>query len=288
MEEIIPARTVAIAVMAKAPQAGRAKTRLVPPLDPDGAAALSAAFLRDVTENIALAARTMPLVGCVAYTPAGTERWFDGVLANGTSLLLADGSAPMPPRVQGIGRSLLHAAQSLLAAGYAGACLLNSDSPTLPTSFLRAAATALLAPGERVILGPAEDGGYYLIGMQAPHAHLFEDIDWSTEVVAEQTRARARALGLEVVELPVWYDVDDRDGLARLLAGLDGAASAESMAYEAAATVACVGRLGLRTRFGSRSEPGEGSTRPGTVTRHAARGDLSRRAGEVDVVRRRG
>ena len=140
MTEIKPGEAVAIAVMAKAPQAGRSKTRLVPPLDPDGAAALSAAFLRDMTENIALAARNVPLVGYVAYAPAGTEQSFNGSLADGVSLLLADGSPPMPPRVHGIGRSLLHAAQSLLAAGYGGVCLLNADSPTLPTSFLRRAA----------------------------------------------------------------------------------------------------------------------------------------------------
>ena len=246
MEETNPGDTVAVAVMAKAPQAGRAKTRLVPPLDPGGAAALSAAFLRDATENIALAGRDVRLACCVAYAPAGSERSFDGVLADGTSLLLADGSPPMPPHVRGFGRSLLHAVQSLLGAGYTGVCLLNSDSPTLPTNFLCEAAAALLAPGERVVLGPAEDGGYYLLGMQSPHAHLFEDIDWSTNRVAAQTRERARALGLELLELPAWYDVDDRDGLARLMAGLHVPAAVGTKPYDAPATVACVRRLELQ------------------------------------------
>ena len=290
MEENNPARTVAVAVMAKAPQAGRAKTRLVPPLDPAEAAALSAAFLRDTTENIVRAARDVPLACCVAYAPAGAEQSFDGVLTDRASLLLADGNAPMPPRVLGFGRSLLHAVQSLLAAGYAGVCLLNSDSPTLPTSFLCHAATALLAAGERVVLGPAEDGGYYLLGMQAPHAHLFEDIDWSTDRVAAQTRERARALGLEVVELPAWYDVDDREGLARLMAGLQAPGAGGLKPYDAPATMACVRGLALRTSLhlpraagevGSRSEPGGGAGRK-ALTRPAAQGDLSRRAGEVD------
>ena len=68
-----------------------------------------------------------------------------------------------------------------------------------------------------MVLGPADDGGYYLIGMKAPHIHLFEDIDWSTSRVAEQTRQRARALGLSVAELDTWYDVDDAAALRRLL-----------------------------------------------------------------------
>ena len=245
MEDSTRARCVAIAVMAKAPVVGRIKTRLVPPLNLAEAAMLGAAFLRDMVENIALAGRDTPLDCHVAYAPAGAERSFDGVVADGTSLLLADGNAPMSPRVQGMGRSLLHAVQSLVAAGYGGVCLLNSDSPTLPTSFLCSAAAALLARRERVVLGPAEDGGYYLIGMQAPHAHLFEDIDWSTDRVAAQTRTRARSLGLEMLELPVWYDVDDRDGLIRLLDALQAPATEGPAPYEAPATMACLRNLRL-------------------------------------------
>ncbi len=147
-----------------------AKTRLCPPLHPAQAAALSAAFLRDITENIAQVARTVPVQGYIAYAPAGAESWFDGHLAEGTGLLLADGSLPGPQDVQGFGRCLLHAAQAMLGSGYAATCLLNSDSPTLPTEFLAQAAAAVLTPGERVVLGPAEDGGYYLLGMQRPHA----------------------------------------------------------------------------------------------------------------------
>jgi rSAM/selenodomain-associated transferase 1 len=207
----------AIAVMAKAPQPGRSKTRLVPPLTPEEAAALSAAFLRDVTDNIALAAETAPIGGYVAYAPAGAEALLARHLAPGTRLVLADGSPPMPPRVRGFGRCLLHAIQSLLAADHGAAVVVNSDGPTLPTALLRQTAEALAAPGDRVVLGPADDGGYYLLGMKAPHAHLFEDVAWSTDEVAGQTRARARALGLEVVELATWYDVDDRDTLLRLL-----------------------------------------------------------------------
>src|SRR5579883_255289 len=195
----------AIGVMAKAPQPGRSKTRLCPPLRPAQAAQLSAAFLRDITENIALAARTVPIYGCVAFAPLGSEHWFDGHLADGTGFVLADGSPHMPPNVQGFGRCLLHAIEAMLGAGFGAACVVNSDSPTLPTRFLERAARALLEPGERVVLGPADDGGYYMLGMKRPHAHLFADIAWSTSDVAATTCQRASELGLEVINLPGWY-----------------------------------------------------------------------------------
>jgi rSAM/selenodomain-associated transferase 1 len=207
----------AIGVMAKAPRPGFSKTRLCPPLQPDQAAELSAAFLRDVTENIALAAHEASISGYVAYAPEGQEVLFEGHLAYGTGLLLADGSPLMPSDIQGFGRCLLHAVLAMLARGHGSAVVLNSDSPNLPTALLVNTAVMLAADGDRVVLGPAEDGGYYLLGMKAAHAHLFANIAWSTDSVAAATRTRAAELGLDIVELPVWYDVDDQAALTRLL-----------------------------------------------------------------------
>lgn len=236
----------AIGVMAKAPQAGRSKTRLCPPLQHDEAAALSAAFLRDISENVVAAGRDVPIHGLIAYAPAETAGLFDGHLAPGTGFVLADGRIDVPGGVTGLGKCLLHAIQGLFDMGYGAACLLNSDSPTLPTAFLASAARALLAAGDRVVLGPAEDGGYYLIGMKAPHARLFANIAWSTDTVAEATRCRAKALGLEVVELPHWYDVDDARALDRLAAELGGPADGHYHAPATAAAMRAVGRLADR------------------------------------------
>ena len=236
----------AIGVMAKAPMAGRSKTRLCPPLLPAQAAALSAAFLRDVMENIALAARQAPIQGFAAYAPAGSDALLRDHLAAGTGLLLADGSPAMPPAVRGFGRCLLHAMQGMFTAGFGAAIVLNSDSPTLPTSLLATAAFLLLAPGERVVLGPADDGGYYLLGATSAHAGLFADIAWSTDTVAATTRVRAASLGLEMVELATWYDVDDAASLDRLLAELRAVPSHTSLRPHAApATHAALSRLGL-------------------------------------------
>lgn len=237
----------AIAVMAKAPVPGQVKTRLVPLLTPNMAAVLSAAFLRDITENIALAACGTNISGFVAYAPAGSEALFDGMLGQDTRFVLADGAAVSAPRVQGFGRCLLHAAQSLLADGYGSVCLLNSDSPNLPTSLLSEAAEVLALAGDRVVLGPAEDGGYYLLGMKAPHLHLFEDIAWSTSNVAAQTRERAGALGLPIVELAPWYDVDDAVALRRLCHELNAPSRVDVLdPFRAPATAECVERLRIR------------------------------------------
>jgi len=236
----------AIGVMAKAPMAGRSKTRLCPPLLPAQAAALSAAFLRDVTENIALAAQQAPIQGLAAYAPAESHGLLRGHLAAGTGLLLADGSPAMPPGVQGFGRCLLHAMQGMFAAGFGAAIVLNSDSPTLPTSLLATAAFLLLAPGERVVLGPAEDGGYYLLGATSAHAGLFADIAWSTDTVAATTRVRAASLGLPVIELAGWYDVDDAASLDRLLAELRTPPPPAGLGPHAApATRVALSRMGL-------------------------------------------
>ena len=237
----------AVAVMAKAPLPGAVKTRLVPPLRSDEAAALGASFLRDVTENVALAARDATIYGYVAYAPSGSERLFDGMLAFGTRLVLANGAGISAPRVRGFGRCLLHAAEALFAGGHDAVCLLNSDSPTLPTRLIARAASALTAPGERVVLGPADDGGYYIVGMKAPHVHLFEDIAWSTATVAAQTRQRAHALNLPVTELDPWYDVDDGPALRRLFRELESDWDGGGLSpYPAPATAACVERFMLR------------------------------------------
>ncbi len=226
----------AIAVMAKAPVAGRAKTRLVPPLDAAQAAALAASFIADTTANICAAG----LAAYAAYAPAGDEAVLAAACAPGTRLLLADGSRGEAPGVAGLGRALLHAARGLLALGHESACLLSADAPTVPTGFLAEAARLLAMPGERAVLGPAEDGGYWLLGLRAAHARLFADIAWSTGNVAEATRTRAREIGLELAELPVWYDVDDGQSLARLHREL---ADPSRDAFAAPATRAALRRL---------------------------------------------
>ena len=205
-----------IAFMAKASAPGRAKTRLVPPLTFEEAAVLNTAFLQDVADNVQLAARDADrdcrIAGYAAYGPPGSEDFFRRTLPGAIGLIEA-----WRPN---FGDCLLHTIEEIFARGHSSAVVLNSDSPTLPTAFLVETAAALAEPGDRAVLGPSSDGGYYLLGLKTAHRHMFENIAWSTEQVAKQTLERAREIGLDVHRLPVWYDVDDVDGLRRLHAEL--------------------------------------------------------------------
>jgi glycosyltransferase A (GT-A) superfamily protein (DUF2064 family) len=225
-------------VMAKTPEPRRSKTRLCPPLLPEHAAALSAGFLRDTIENIRIAARSAPITSYAAYAPWGTEQKLRSIVGAETKLLLADGRLPMPEGVEGFGGCLLQAIQGMLVEGHTAACVLSSDSPSLPSRLLSEAAAILLAPGDRAVMGATRDGGYYLLGLKAPHAHMFKNIAWSTSTVADATRARAREMGLELVDLEVWYDIDDPLSLFSLLRDRNG--------YSAPRTHEVVDRLGLR------------------------------------------
>jgi hypothetical protein len=194
--------------MAKAPRPGKVKTRLSPPLTPDQASALNICFIRDTAENIQQVTEASNSVGLVAYTPVGEESAFDGLLPSGFQLL--------PQRGDGFGERLLYASEDLFSCGFSAVCLIDSDSPTMPQEALLQAVERLSRAGDRMVLGASDDGGYYLIGLKRPHHRLFEQIDWSTERVFEQTRERARQIGLGAELLPTWYDVDDAATLQRL------------------------------------------------------------------------
>ncbi len=195
----------ALAVMAKAPRPGKVKTRLSPPLTLEQTAALNVQFLRDTTENLA----SIPhAAGLISYTPVGDEALFAGLLPETFALVAQRGD--------GFGERLLAAAEDILAIGYGAVCLIDSDSPTVPAGAFYRAVEVLGWPGDRVVIGPSDDGGYYLIGMKVAHAEPFERIAWSTASVYEETVARCREAGIEVVTLPTWYDVDDAATLEML------------------------------------------------------------------------
>jgi uncharacterized protein len=201
-------RVCALGVMAKAPLAGEVKTRLVPPLTGQEAAELNVCFLRDTVTTIANVTETETASGLVVYTPIGSEPAFDGILPKGFRLLAQRGLS--------LGERLYNATDDLLKQGYDAACLINSDSPTLPRSILIRAIALLASDGDRVVLGAAEDGGYYLIGLKHAHKNLFNGIEWSTSDVLARTTQRAAEIDLPVEMLPPWYDVDDANTLNRL------------------------------------------------------------------------
>jgi glycosyltransferase A (GT-A) superfamily protein (DUF2064 family) len=151
--------------------------------------------------------------GYAVYSPAGSETSLAALLPAGFPLL--------PQGEGGLDERLTRAVTVLLSQGHAGVILVNSDSPTLPGAILREAVDAVRT-GDRVVIGPALDGGYTLIGLSKPHPQVFADIPWSTGEVYRATVARARDIGLPVVNVSQWYDVDDEPSLRMLEAELGG------------------------------------------------------------------
>lgn len=225
------AQSCALVLMAKAPRVGSVKTRLTPALSAEQACALSRCFIQDMAQNIAGLSREPQLVGVVAFSPPGKESAFDGLLPAGFLLL--------PQRGRDLGERLRNAAEDLFAVGFGAVCLINSDSPTLPQSLYVETAEALWSPGNKVVLGAASDGGYYLIGLKQLEPHLFSGIDWSTPRVFAQTMMRAAEAGLATVALSEWYDVDDWESLKTLYRELlmpGGSASKGRHGFTAPAT----------------------------------------------------
>jgi hypothetical protein len=197
----------ALAVMTKAPQAGQVKTRLQPSLTAEEAAQLNVCFLRDTAAAIKSVTRN-DAVGIGVYTPVGSETIYKDILPTDFFLL--------PQRGDGFGERLVFAIEDLLRCGLGSVCLIDSDSPTVPAEIYAQAVQILAMPGERVVLGPSDDGGYYLIGMKRNQPELFEGVDWSTARVLEQTKDRAHELQLDISLLPNSYDVDDAATLRRM------------------------------------------------------------------------
>ncbi len=204
----------AIGIMCKAPQPGSAKTRLAKAIGAFAASELSACFLRDVAAAIEAVPEVLGRQGYGVYAPAGTEQVLRELFPPKFELLLQAGD--------NLGDALFGATRDLLLAGHDCVLLVNGDSPTLPSHFLVQAIETLRDPGDRMVLGPASDGGYYLIGLKHPHRHLFSQIEWGTETVARRTRERAAEIGLATTLLPEWYDVDDFETLGWLRDELAG------------------------------------------------------------------
>jgi len=206
-------QTVAVAIICKTPMAGKSKTRLSPPLRPEECAAISSCFISDLSSTIQSLANDGGVTGYAVYTPAGSEAALRPLLPDRFAFALqGEGD---------LGARLLRGTADLMNAGHSGAILVNSDSPTLPKQILRDAVDAVRR-GDSVVLSPALDGGYTLIGLSKPHARLFEGIPWSTSAVYRLTLDRAREIGLPVINVPGWYDVDDEASFGMLKAEFAG------------------------------------------------------------------
>ena len=190
-----------IIVFAKAPIPGQVKTRLCPPLTPDEAATLHGSFVLDTVERTKAAAAKLklPLDRYLACAPSATHVFFKILEERqGVKLINQVGDD--------LGARMNQACNALLAQGYRQVLLMGTDVPTLPFDHFKQALTAL--ENHDLVLGPAFDGGYYLIGLRRMAPELFTDIPWSTDQVLGLTQEKAEGIGLQASLIPPWRDVD--------------------------------------------------------------------------------
>ena len=196
--------------MARAPRPGKVKTRLCPPLNPDQAAEFYECVLRDVLCELASSERWDTWV---AYAESSRDYFLQ---------LPEPGTALLPQRGASLGERMHAVFVDLFHAGYRQVVLVGSDIPTLEAASINRACEVLEQRRSDLVLGPADDGGYYLIGLGRPEERLFSGIAWSTASVLQQTLARARQLELRAETVPGTYDVDVAKDLERLARDLEG------------------------------------------------------------------
>jgi uncharacterized protein len=195
----------ALILFAKAPIPGQVKTRLCPPLTPDEAASLHGSIVLDMLERSRNAAGLDRFVACAP----SSDHVFFKILEerHGVRLIAQTGDD--------LGARMARAFADVFALGYRQVLVVGTDLPTLPGSVFGEAVTLLAA--HDVVLGPALDGGYYLVGLRKPSPGLFAGIPWSTDRVLSLTQQKAAALGLHQALLPVRRDVDTIDDLLSLI-----------------------------------------------------------------------
>lgn len=197
----------ALIIFAKVPRPGRVKTRLTELLTEEEAAALYDAFLRDALDQYRALAADVRLY----LSPPATPRPPD---------LVPEDVAVIEQRGEGLGARMQQAFLESFAAGYDRLVIIGTDHPTLPTAFIDEAFQALAEPLSMCI-GPSEDGGYYLLGMNDFYPQVFAGMTYSHADVFAQTWARIQTTRVQATVLPMWYDVDTPKDLARLVRELE-------------------------------------------------------------------
>lgn len=190
-----------LVVFAKRPVPGRVKTRLTPHWTPEQAAELYWAMVQDTWERVSALQDIEPVLfvdeECDEFTKLVAGR-----------LILLQTTGDLGTRMY---QCLLNITRDYLTP----VMIIGTDSPSVPEAYLKQA-LSLLEGSQDAVLGPTEDGGYYLVGCRNPHPEMFQNVRWSTESTFTETRDAFAACGLQTHLAPVWWDVDTPDDLQRL------------------------------------------------------------------------
>jgi rSAM/selenodomain-associated transferase 1 len=205
----------AIVVMAKQPEPGKVKTRLSPPLSPGQAADLYEAFFLDTVSLVSGIEHTVLLV---AYDPDTAHDFFSRIVFPAVKCI--------PQGPGDLGDRLSRISHQVFLQGYRKLIILASDTPHLEQDVIRSAFARL--DDTDVVLGPCDDGGYYLIGLRFCAPTLFAGIPWSTSEVLDRTIQRAQEAGMTWELLPPGYDIDTWEDAERLIKDLEGNAAGDS------------------------------------------------------------
>ena len=199
----MPDNDSALIVFAKIPEPNKVKTRLTTLLSPEEASQLYASFLLDALDEY----MQLPVDVRLYYAPVHSQIP-DRFVPQGVSVFYQKG--------EGLGARMAAAFAESFVKGYQRIVIVGTDHPTLPPAFLHQAYSQLETP-YTITIGPSEDGGYYLLGMNEFYPQLFEGMAYSHEDVFKETVHRAGQLPAELSVLPEWYDVDTPDLLNRLV-----------------------------------------------------------------------
>jgi rSAM/selenodomain-associated transferase 1 len=198
----------AIVIMAKESKPGYVKTRLTPPLDPQIASKIYHGLLLDRIEQVECLREADHFV---AYFPKSSLHFFENIIPSSFSLL--------PQKGKDLGERLANIFSTLFEDGYERIVIMDSDSPNLPSRHISEGLDML--DKADLVLGPCEDGGYYLVGLSSNMPQIFQGIPWSTSKVTELTIKKAKVMDKKISLLEGWYDVDTIEDLKRLKKELD-------------------------------------------------------------------
>ncbi len=202
-------RKRALIVFAKVPEPNQVKTRLATLITPEESAALYEAFLKDALDHYL----SMDLDVRLYFGPS------DEAIP---AALQPAGLTVHQQKGEGLGARMAAAFAETFVAGYEQIFIIGTDHPTLPEVFIEQA-FVMLDEAKSISIGPSEDGGYYLLGMNSFYPQVFKNMTYSHDKVFEQTLEKAEATDAEIYVLPPWYDVDDPETLIRLAGDLETA-----------------------------------------------------------------
>ena len=208
----------ALIVFAKKPETGKVKTRLVPPLSYEEAKELYLCFIKDSLIQYWRLSKELYFDIFLAVTPEGSFGDFEDLIRGiSEEMDIKPEINLLTQSGQDLGSRMFHAFTSVMSAKYDEAVVIGTDHPTLPDDYLRQSFSALDQETLDAVIGPAEDGGFYLLGLKRVQLDYFNDIPWSTGKVLDHTLKKFTEKRISFHLLPKWYDVDDRSSLSKMI-----------------------------------------------------------------------